>query len=119
MPRSRPSVVFFFNDTATTEIYTLSLHDALPISHHDGRQERASRARRRAVPEEEARAQGDRETALRGGREAQLGRDPSQLERIVSVAHDCPLRRGPQRPPVRGGREHPDGGGGEDGPCAA
>src|SRR5256885_12253873 len=24
--------VFFFNDTATTEIYTLSLHDALPIS---------------------------------------------------------------------------------------
>src|SRR6266536_3483534 len=27
-----PSVFFFFNDTATTEIYTLSLHDALPIS---------------------------------------------------------------------------------------
>src|SRR3712207_7668432 len=26
--------VFFFNDTATTEIYTLSLHDALPISLH-------------------------------------------------------------------------------------
>src|SRR3712207_8114939 len=26
--------VFFFNDTATTEIYTLSLHDALPISCH-------------------------------------------------------------------------------------
>src|SRR3712207_7024434 len=25
-------VIFFFNDTATTEIYTLSLHDALPIS---------------------------------------------------------------------------------------
>src|SRR3712207_4905685 len=25
-------IVFFFNDTATTEIYTLSLHDALPIS---------------------------------------------------------------------------------------
>src|SRR3712207_6928496 len=24
--------VFFYNDTATTEIYTLSLHDALPIS---------------------------------------------------------------------------------------
>src|SRR2546429_6453701 len=27
-----PSPFFFFNDTATTEIYTLSLHDALPIS---------------------------------------------------------------------------------------
>src|SRR2546422_8469149 len=28
---------FFFNDTATTEIYTLSLHDALPISIKQGR----------------------------------------------------------------------------------
>src|SRR6202166_5334613 len=28
---SRSTVVFFFNDTAPTEIYTLSLHDALPI----------------------------------------------------------------------------------------
>src|SRR2546421_3514670 len=27
--------LFFFNDTATTEIYTLSLHDALPISAYD------------------------------------------------------------------------------------
>src|SRR6202041_4216152 len=45
---------FFFNDTATTEIYTLSLHDALPISRplgglnnsrlelqHDSRRERS------------------------------------------------------------------------------
>src|SRR3712207_8660686 len=30
-PREWMGVVFFFNDTATTEIYTLSLHDALPI----------------------------------------------------------------------------------------
>src|SRR5690348_18037821 len=29
--RSCPFVLFFFNDPATTEIYTLSLHDALPI----------------------------------------------------------------------------------------
>src|SRR5258708_27168825 len=30
--RIRPNLsIFFFNDTATTEIYTLSLHDALPI----------------------------------------------------------------------------------------
>src|SRR5256885_2836250 len=33
MPRRRENrFFFFFNDTATTEIYTLSLHDALPIS---------------------------------------------------------------------------------------
>ena len=28
-------IIFFFNDTATTEIYTLSLHDALPILNAD------------------------------------------------------------------------------------
>src|SRR5256885_2668136 len=31
-PAPRFFFFFFFNDTATTEIYTLSLHDALPIS---------------------------------------------------------------------------------------
>src|SRR2546430_10409419 len=31
------NIFFFFNDTATTEIYTLSLHDALPISAEDVR----------------------------------------------------------------------------------
>src|SRR2546422_4219689 len=31
--RATRLVFFFFNDTATTEIYTLSLHDALPICH--------------------------------------------------------------------------------------
>src|SRR3712207_9162333 len=50
----------FFNDTATTEIYTLSLHDALPISRRRRRRRRANgqfvrataprrRRRRRAV----------------------------------------------------------------------
>src|SRR5256885_14891523 len=32
-----PSIFFFFNDTATTEIYTLSLHDALPICSNTSR----------------------------------------------------------------------------------
>src|SRR3712207_7695590 len=40
-------ILFFFNDTATTEIYTLSLHDALPI-YADSRA--GARARRRAPP---------------------------------------------------------------------
>src|SRR2546425_3756819 len=40
--------LFFFNDTATTEIYTLSLHDALPISSTpDPRPARRSAARGR------------------------------------------------------------------------
>src|SRR2546422_11505722 len=38
---------FFFNDTATTEIYTLSLHDALPISSPSGRASSPSRSRTR------------------------------------------------------------------------
>src|SRR2546423_79931 len=33
MPHQMYPFFFFFNDTATTEIYTLSLHDALPIYH--------------------------------------------------------------------------------------
>src|SRR2546422_10205181 len=38
IPSNTTSSFFFFNDTATTEIYTLSLHDALPISRgHPGR----------------------------------------------------------------------------------
>src|SRR5207245_9882842 len=40
------SFLFFFNDTATTEIYTLSLHDALPISVHRQRQARSCGASR-------------------------------------------------------------------------
>src|ERR1039457_7479154 len=38
---------FFFNDTATTEIYTLSLHDALPIYHRRRPPTRHCRAGRR------------------------------------------------------------------------
>src|SRR5436309_7136037 len=44
--RPRALCFFFFNDTATTEIYTLSLHDALPISWPAG----FGRCRRRATP---------------------------------------------------------------------
>src|SRR5260370_22445593 len=41
---------FFFNDTATTEIYTLSLHDALPISSSGLNGSTATRTPRLAVP---------------------------------------------------------------------
>src|SRR5258705_8850097 len=45
---------FFFNDTATTEIYTLSLHDALPISARPGPQ---------TAPLDTARERSGRETS--------------------------------------------------------
>src|SRR2546422_2245504 len=41
---------FFFNDTATTEIYTLSLHDALPISANSGPARPAPAPSARPVP---------------------------------------------------------------------
>src|SRR6266571_1348298 len=44
--------LFFFNDTATTEIYTLSLHDALPIYQRPGGRRAPSR-RVPAVPLEQ------------------------------------------------------------------
>src|SRR5258707_13377899 len=55
--KNKPLVIFFFNDTATTEIYTLSLHDALPISGASPRDsrgdcQRAGRAGRVARSEE-------------------------------------------------------------------
>src|SRR5256885_10784776 len=50
---------FFFNDTATTEIYTLSLHDALPICSKDRsagkRERRAGRGNGREKQREEDR----------------------------------------------------------------
>src|SRR3712207_9241454 len=48
---------FFFNDTATTEIYTLSLHDALPIS---GRASTAARRPRTGSPPRARRARARR-----------------------------------------------------------
>src|SRR6202042_1894112 len=57
-------VLFFFNDTATTEIYTLSLHDALPISHRQHRARRFWRARHAdRRPRERHRARSEEHTS--------------------------------------------------------
>src|SRR3712207_7946307 len=71
--------VIFFNDTATTEIYTLSLHDALPIC----------RGREPAVVARARRLPGVRRTLLSGRRSA-------------AAAAGRPLVRG--GPPSHGGR---------------
>src|SRR3712207_8572686 len=60
--------MFFFNDAATTEIYTLSLHDALPIWPHEAvaarREPRRRREPDRAPGADDARVDGRR--AVRG-----------------------------------------------------
>src|SRR5258708_25332409 len=60
---------FFFNDTATTEIYTLSLHDALPICHGSIRWNRG------AVPQQstEGKRHGNRCSEGQGGDARKLG----------------------------------------------
>src|SRR2546430_12581776 len=58
---------FFFNDTATTEIYTLSLHDALPIS-------------ARSTTAAGATEQSGERTQAAGGGPAQKG-EPAEIDR--------------------------------------
>src|SRR2546430_13547751 len=55
-------IFFFFNDTATTEIYTLSLHDALPIYQETARAD-GGFAGRRAAPVDGAVLTDDRAVA--------------------------------------------------------
>src|SRR5260221_5013598 len=57
------SLFFFFNDTATTEIYTLSLHDALPICRA---RSPAADSQRQGGPQGAARAGDDQRPAIRG-----------------------------------------------------
>src|SRR6266446_10199412 len=91
-----PDTFFFFNDTATTEIYTLSLHDALPISC------RAGVAGRPGIPLGRRGVPGTR-GAARGARHV----SPSVPRRIPhpgprSDRARCPARPGGQRASLRG-----------------
>src|SRR3712207_8633105 len=75
--------VFFFNDTATTEIYTLSLHDALPIS--------------RAMPAVPASS-----PALRNASRTPVSSSPHQTRVVRSLSNSVATSRPrPGAPPVR------------------
>src|SRR5256885_12179864 len=78
---ARWSYYFFFNDTATTEIYTLSLHDALPIylgAQGDGAHRRRGGSRA-----------GGREG--RSGRPIRPGRAPRSEEHTSELQSPCNL----------------------------
>src|SRR3712207_8576112 len=63
------TIFFFFNDTATTEIYTLSLHDALPTWRRSGRAPpRPGRGRRHHRRHRPVHVRGPRADELRGER---------------------------------------------------
>src|SRR2546430_10191585 len=80
---------FFFNDTATTEIYTLSLHDALPISR---------RSRRRY-------SRTSRGGPRRGGRSTRSEEHTSELQSQSNLV--CRLLLEKKTPLCRHGAQHP------------
>src|SRR2546426_12743009 len=97
---------FFFNDTATTEIYTLSLHDALPI--YRARHRRPDPHLRHVVDQAGAAPVGGREEGRRGrGADPERGRrEQAHLARSQAGAgrslaedrRDLPGRDGAARP---------------------
>src|SRR2546427_8245070 len=95
--------LFFFNDTATTEIYTLSLHDALPIfprprepvPGREGAPARRSGARRGPARGAGPRRRGDRRRARR-----LAGARGSRGDRARPL---LPARRGRRAPAARDG----------------
>src|SRR3712207_8832755 len=82
--------LFFFNDTATTEIYTLSLHDALPIfvDVHRVLEQHAELEQRRAVVVEAVEI---REVALDLGSQALLP-PRHEVARVRSEEHTSELQ---------------------------
>src|SRR2546429_2714389 len=88
---------FFFNDTATTEIYTLSLHDALPIWEHRERQLQAQdhlaqdeQLGRAALPEEDSGERGRHNRDQPGDEPPQPRPDPDVQE---AFHHDLTRER--------------------------
>src|SRR5260370_16650042 len=97
-------IVFFFNDTATTEIYTLSLHDALPISRlHAGAncRPRLQRLHRKAGTRPHARA--PRRTAARSldlPAQSRSEEHTSELQSHLNLVCPLLLQKKKQFPPI-------------------
>src|SRR2546430_13540881 len=87
---------FFFNDTATTEIYTLSLHDALPISHTGGRLPDPAASRRDGRPRTGTRPSPPAAALLRNSLDRKSTRLNSSHSQI-SYAVFCLKKKKPKR----------------------
>src|SRR5256885_9505047 len=89
------SFFFFFNDTATTEIYTLSLHDALPISIQGHGRRTARDPGRRGRPGDQRaglRVRADRRLRLALGAQRDRDRKSTRLNSshlVISYAGFC------------------------------
>src|SRR3712207_9328019 len=80
---------FFFNDTATTEIYTLSLHDALPILSLEEAVENLIEAARTAFghPEQTAARRKTDNTGYRDQSTAKFGADQDRKSTRLNSSH--------------------------------
>src|SRR2546429_3973545 len=93
-PSARRFFFFFFNDTATTEIYTLSLHDALPICEPAAGRTAAKLHRKRPNPLLAPRTRG----LLRSPRsEEHTSELQSRLHLVCRLLLE--KKKAPQRPP--------------------
>src|SRR2546430_6078964 len=108
------SFFFFFNDTATTEIYTLSLHDALPISPGRGGRARLPARRKRLGQVDDAeddpgdRAAPERASRLRRrGRHAALDEPPDRVRDGDRAGEPAALRADDGAREPRDGRVPP------------
>src|SRR3712207_7773927 len=80
-------IVFFFNDTATTDIYTLSLHDALPIWRATGASAWDPRVPRSASAATTTRSRRGRCRPRRGGPRGGVGGTEEHTSEIQSRQH--------------------------------
>src|SRR5258708_32063870 len=83
---------FFFNDTATTEIYTLSLHDALPILASRSNWSSASRNSEMAPPKSPQQLQREAAVDSKPSASSRLDRKSTRLNsshQIISYAVFC------------------------------
>src|ERR1035437_3991536 len=87
---------FFFNDTATTEIYTLSLHDALPISLRIIRRRTTTRGHRPRPNQRTENSEGDRKSTRLNSSHAN-----------ISYAVFCSQKIQPGRRSARAGKRRP------------
>ena len=90
--------LFFFNDTATTEIYTLSLHDALPIweGRKEGRREGEKEGRR-----ERGRVEGSENGRKRGEGRSEEHTSELQSRPHISYAVFCLKKKKKKEKPVQ------------------
>src|SRR2546425_1332163 len=98
---------FFFNDTATTEIYTLSLHDALPIYLRRSADRRGAHRERRGAGRCEAGPAGARVLALEG--DFSRSGDPEREGHLLCAGSPAVGRSHGASEPVRGRTRDPCG----------